>query len=256
MKWFKHENSLANPKLRLLKRRHGAEGYGVYFQILELIAGNIEKDNINEWGFLPKEYWDEEFLAEELSVDQDRLESILDTCVGIELLQYKDNRLFCSKIIERCDDYIERIKKSVEPKEEIVVTKSEQSTNNVGHKNKKENKEIEEEREVKEEASVSYLQNLPENIIQGFVLEREVSVNQVKEKALELFNYCQMHGKKYKNYLAFLRNAIYKDYKKRTIQQVQAPQPVEQISDEQRQKNISKVNELKSKLFTKGGETK
>ena len=51
MKWFKHDtNTFSNPQVEMLKEKHGVAGYGVYFQLVELIAGAIDKDNLSEWG--------------------------------------------------------------------------------------------------------------------------------------------------------------------------------------------------------------
>lgn len=126
MKWFKHENTFTNPKIKLLKRRHGALGYAVYFQILELIGDNLQKDNQKEWGYLPKEYYENmDLLVEELGITSlEELASILDTCFSLGLLDSLNNGIYCEKILERCDDYTDRLLKS-------VGTKSEQSTDKV-----------------------------------------------------------------------------------------------------------------------------
>lgn len=100
----------------------------------------------------------------------------------------------------------------------------------------------------KTENNINYLREVPQEDIEVFVKEREVSKRQVEEKGMELLNYCLMHGKKYKDYSALLRNAIYKDFKKRTMQPVaRVVEP--EISEEERQRNLAKIQDMKKNLF-------
>ena len=70
---------------------------------------------------------------------------MLQTCVGLNLFVVKNDRIYCSQILERCDDYIARVRRSPKSKRKykqstkLVRTKSEVSTT------------LEEEREVEEE---------------------------------------------------------------------------------------------------------
>ena len=65
--------------------------------------------------------------------------------------------------------------------------------------------------------SIKYLQEIPQEDVIDFTVNYVITEIEVKKKAEELFNYCKMHGKLYKDYKAFLRNAIAKDYKQRVI---------------------------------------
>jgi hypothetical protein len=142
MKWFKHENTLSNPKIRLLKRKHKAEGYAVYFQLLELISENVDKENIKEWGFLPDEYSkDHLFLSDELAIDTEKLEEILSTCYELDLLEDVDGRIYCGQILERCDRYTEQLQKKME----VTVHKNVENV----HKLQKSTPRIEEEKNKK-----------------------------------------------------------------------------------------------------------
>ncbi len=131
MKWFKHEYTFSNPKIETLKERCGATGYAVYFQILEIISQAIEKDTFEEWGFMPEEY-PEDYLAKKLYVTQDELEAVLTVCYDLKLLELKDERIFCSKILERADEYTVRLRANLNSKKDNVPTVSGQSSDNKG----------------------------------------------------------------------------------------------------------------------------
>lgn len=110
MKWFKHEITTTNPKIKLLKKKHGAVGYAIYFQIVELIADRIEKTNDTEWGFLAPTYCNNlEFLAEEIGTDTETLKETLETCHQLNLLNVSDSVIACHQVKERADDYTQRI---------------------------------------------------------------------------------------------------------------------------------------------------
>lgn len=123
MKWFKHENTFNNAKIEMLTDKHGIVGYGVYFRVLELVALAIDESNPEEWGYLPSIYTTD-YLAKKLQTDKETLENILSTCHDLELLEYTDKKVYCPKILERCDDYTQRLLKQTPNK---VGTKSEES---------------------------------------------------------------------------------------------------------------------------------
>lgn len=76
------------------------------------------------------------------------------------------------------------------------------------------NKEIKKERVY---SSPSYLENLPEEDIMYFTSTWDLTKPQLVKKAQQLLDYCLAHGKTYKDYKAFLRNAISKDFKNRPL---------------------------------------
>jgi hypothetical protein len=47
MRWFKHDaDANADAKLKKVRIKYGMQGYGLYWYCLELIAGNVDVDNI------------------------------------------------------------------------------------------------------------------------------------------------------------------------------------------------------------------
>lgn len=129
MKWFKHDTDARNDlKIKLLKKEFGAEGYGVYFQLIEVIGEYIERDNLDEWGFVEPIHTIET-LADESGVTPDKLRAILIFCNKIGLLEKRDGRLYCKKVEKRLDEYMQKLisKKADKPKNKRVPTKSRQT---------------------------------------------------------------------------------------------------------------------------------
>lgn len=61
-------------------------------------------------------------------------------------------------------------------------------------------------------SSVEFLKNLPQEEIDEFVKKFNITPSGLKRKSEELIDWCEANGKKKKNYKAFLRNAVRKDF--------------------------------------------
>ncbi len=152
MKWFKHDtNTFSNPKIEMLKEKHGVAGYGVYFQLVELIASAVDKDNVDDWGYLPDVY-SMEYLAKKFCVDINLLQEIIDTCISLKLIEKRKERIFCPKVLNRCDEFIEKVKRSMSgEKRELSGNESKPTPESVPTdtriRTKKEEQELEEETE-------------------------------------------------------------------------------------------------------------
>lgn len=70
-------------------------------------------------------------------------------------------------------------------------------------------------REEKVEQTLSYLEKLPEADLKEFNTRFEASEKQIISKAESLVNYCRSKGKTYRDYKAFLLNALKKDFPER-----------------------------------------
>lgn len=73
-------------------------------------------------------------------------------------------------------------------------------------------KNIENDKNNKEETNISYLIDIPEKDIEYFLAKYKCELVPLKQKADSLYTYCKSKGKKYKNYKAFLENAVRKDF--------------------------------------------
>lgn len=93
--------------------------------------------------------------------------------------------------------------------------------------------------------NISYLTNLPLEDVKEFTSSFNITERQLKEKAEVLFDYCKYKGKVYKDYKAFLRNAIRKEFGKKRVAEVFT---YKEIPEMDRDKNIEKMKELKEKI--------
>jgi hypothetical protein len=129
MKWYKHDtNALADAKIKRLVMRHGAEGYAVYFHCLELIAGDVSKENIT----FELEH-DAEIIADNLKIKGsievaavDKVQDIMNYIIDLGLFQENDNKIFCLKLAKRIDQsmvkspQLKQLKEGVEKSVKII----------------------------------------------------------------------------------------------------------------------------------------
>ncbi len=110
MKYFTHETSDRNKiASKLIRSRFGAEGYGIYQALIEVIGEEIEKNNMKDWGYVNKMHT-VETLAEECSTTPDRMKEFLQFCDEKGIFQKKDGRLYSDMILERLDNYTSRLR--------------------------------------------------------------------------------------------------------------------------------------------------
>lgn len=80
--------------------------------------------------------------------------------------------------------------------------------NNNSNNRNKGNKDV----RVLPHQQLNYLLNIPDEDLLYLKNKLNANTTDVKRKAEELYNYCQAKSKIYKNYKAFLRNALIKDF--------------------------------------------
>ena len=97
----------------------------------------------------------------------------------------------------------------------------------------------------------SYLEDIPLKDMEEFTLAFNITASQLKDKAETLADYCRAKGRKYKDYKAFLRNAIRKEFTKRKPRVVPPWEKLQDIPDEVRKANIEKMAEMKAKIGVK-----
>lgn len=128
MKWFEHHtNDRDLPHSKIIRSKFGAEGYGIYTALLEVIGENVLEDNSNEWGQVAKIH-DIESLAVECATSPDRLKEFLEFCNEKEIFEKKDGKLYTYFILDRLDNYAKRIKRTQSDKSS---SSDEQSSNKV-----------------------------------------------------------------------------------------------------------------------------
>lgn len=95
MRWFQHETDAhRDTKIKKLINEYGSDGYAVYFYCLELIAGDLDSDNIT---FELED--DAELIGQYLKVDTLRVEKIMKKCLELELFGINEyGKINCIKM--------------------------------------------------------------------------------------------------------------------------------------------------------------
>lgn len=105
MKWFKHMSKAnRDTKIKKLINEFGAEGYAVYFYCLELIASDLEYDNIT---FELED--DVELVGQFLKTDTLKVEKIMKKCIELGLFGMSEaGKITCLKIAKFLDERFTR----------------------------------------------------------------------------------------------------------------------------------------------------
>lgn len=100
MKWFKHESNAHNDaKLGKLRIRYGAEGYGIYWYCLELIAGSVSNHNLT----FELEH-DAEIISKDFDLHEDHVAEMMRYMCDLGLFEVGDGGMItCLKMALRLD---------------------------------------------------------------------------------------------------------------------------------------------------------
>jgi hypothetical protein len=99
MKWFKHDsNACADAKLQRIRMKYGMEGYGLYWYCLELIADNVDENNLT----FELEH-DAELIAHSTGIHYERVEEMMRYMVDLGLFESEQGRITCLKMAHRLD---------------------------------------------------------------------------------------------------------------------------------------------------------
>jgi len=228
MKWFKHDADARNDvKIKLLKANFGAEGYGVYFQLLEIIAENVKEGNYDEWGQVESIH-NMNTLAMECGVSANKLRKILEYCNEINLLHKIDDKLTAPNILDRLADYSTRkareadkfdvsqrknelIRRVSGQKPDSVRSNTEQTPASDTPKNRREENRTEEKRIY---TAKSWDDKKPSNDeLQRIADKYQVSIAFVESKWDDLVNWCAARGKDnyYKDWSRALADWVKRD---------------------------------------------
>lgn len=129
--------------------------------------------------------------------------------------------------------------KSYQESDNKVTTKRQQSDTYKNIKNIKNNTD-----------TLNYLKDIPKEDIEQFRHQFKCDISNIKTKANSLYDYCKAKGRVYKNYKAFLSNALRKDFGERTqplvirdekviIEEDRTPEEQERIN-----KSLEKVRQV------------
>lgn len=151
---------------------------------------------------------------------------------------------------ERQKNYRERLKTMPKERNDSNVTRYNDSNARIEEKRIEKNRE-----EEKKEPSLSFLEKLPEEVTSSLSEKYQISPKGIQSKATDLLLYCRQKGKTYKDYKAFLENALRKD--KGTLQTtfplavVQRQEAEPELTPEQIERNRQLRQEISNMLKAK-----
>ena len=127
IKWFKHDSDAGNDaKLRKLRLKYGASGYGIYWYCLELIARNVEKHNLT----FELEH-DAELIAEDFRLSGELVQEMMTYMVNLGLFENTSGVITCLKMSTRTDEYTQQLIREVKKTPEKLPTLSLDSPENI-----------------------------------------------------------------------------------------------------------------------------
>jgi hypothetical protein len=101
MKWFKHDTDAnMDAKLQEVMLDYGLEGYGLYWYCIELIAQNVNGDNLT----FELEH-DARIIARNTGSTAQKVEQMMTSFINLGLLNSDNGHIFCLKLAARCDDF-------------------------------------------------------------------------------------------------------------------------------------------------------
>lgn len=99
MQWFKHDsNASQDAKLKKLRMKYGLEGYGLYWYCLELIAADVNQNNLT----FELEH-DSELISFDTGIHIERVNEMMSYMVNLGLFELNNNVVSCLKMLKRLD---------------------------------------------------------------------------------------------------------------------------------------------------------
>jgi hypothetical protein len=107
--WFKHDkNARRDPKIQALRAKHGAEGYGIYFMLIEVMAEQADY-KLQKFPLMVAG------LSVDLGIKEELLEKILHFIVNeCELFEQNDTHIWSESLVRRMSAYDDTRKKRAE----------------------------------------------------------------------------------------------------------------------------------------------
>lgn len=163
MKWFKHDSDASNDaKLKKLRLKYGATGYGIYWYCLELIARNVEKHNLT----FELEH-DAELIADDFKLSSDLVQHIMTYMVELELFENVNGVVSCLKMANRTDEYTQKLIQSIKRTTDNVPTIS------VEYPTKSELIEENRKEEIIKEKKIKYTPPIPKELLDNWLIARK-----------------------------------------------------------------------------------
>lgn len=93
--YFSHDsNAFHDPKIIKLRSKHGLEGYGFYWAIIEYLRNQSDYCILEE---------DLDLLSFYLNFEESKIKHLLSTCLAIGLLKKENGKVFSDSLLRRMD---------------------------------------------------------------------------------------------------------------------------------------------------------
>ncbi len=124
MRWYKHDNDDRNKiESKLIKAKFGAEGYGIFTALKEMVGEYITSENYLDWGHISPLH-DVQTIADECCTTPEKMKAFLKFCDEKNILEKDEKGLFYKDILDRVDDFAERVRREYGQGTNKVRTKS------------------------------------------------------------------------------------------------------------------------------------
>lgn len=122
MQWIKHDtNANQDAKLKRVRMKYGLEGYGLYWYLIELIAADVDQNNLT----FELEH-DAEIISFDTGIHVERINEMMSYMVNVGLFECANNAITCLKLLKRLDQSMTSNKKMRE-----LITKAKASHDGV-----------------------------------------------------------------------------------------------------------------------------
>ena len=107
MQWLKHDtNANQDAKLKKVRMKYGLEGYGLYWYCIELIASDVNQNNLT----FELEH-DAEIISFDTGIHVERVNEMMAYMVNVGLFESANNTVTCLKLLKRLDQSMTSNKK-------------------------------------------------------------------------------------------------------------------------------------------------
>jgi rRNA maturation protein Nop10 len=126
MRWFKHmTRSWDDEKLAFLVEKHGLEGYGFYFRLVEIVAGNIDENSDSVVTYSLRRW------SELTAIFQPKVKKLCQVCSDLGLIEFElageKLKVAIPKIFKYRDEYSEKRAKGKKKNRDNIPTVSGQT---------------------------------------------------------------------------------------------------------------------------------
>lgn len=166
MQWIKHDtNANQDAKLKKLRMKYGLEGYGLYWYCIELIAADVDQNNLT----FELEH-DAEIISFDTGIHIERVNEMMAYMINLGLFESSNNTITCLKLLKRLDQSMTSNKRMRELINKAKSSKNHDSVMTIPDSVMQEENRIEENKDISQQAddSISHVSGIYKATIEKF----------------------------------------------------------------------------------------